>query len=309
MTTPRRTEFRGLDGLKLAADRWGSSDAPPVVLLHGGGQHRGSWNRTAEAIADRGWRAVTVDLRGHGDSDWPTSGSYGIDEFAGDVEHLLDQLPAPAVVVGASLGGIAALACQGRSDEPRFRGLVLVDIVPKMELKGVQRVVSFMRAHPDGFETLEHAAEAVAAYLPTRARPADTSGLERTMRQEDDGRWHWRWDPQFLMQRPELDGSDPAAFDAVVAQLHDVLHAAAARLTMPVLLLRGALSDVVSERSVDELLAAVPHAEVVTVAGAGHMVAGDRNDVFTDAVLRFLAAHPPREPSSATGGRTDQDPR
>jgi pimeloyl-ACP methyl ester carboxylesterase len=285
----RTTTLTGADGITLAADLWGDPDHPPVVLLHGGGQHRGAWHQTAGALADHGWFAVTVDLRGHGESDWPAASDYGIDQFAGDIDQVLTQLPQRPVVIGASLGGIAALACQGRSAQPRFRALVLVDIVPRMELGGVHRVIEFMRAHPDGFATLDDAADVIAAYLPNRARPSNTSGLARTLRQTADGRWHWRWDPQFLMQRPELDGSDPEAFARIVEQLHDVLHDAAARLTMPVLLLRGELSDVVSDRSVDQLLQAVPHAEVITVPGAGHMVAGDRNDAFTSAVVQFLA--------------------
>src|SRR3954471_8143391 len=82
-TTP--TEFAGRDGNRLAADVAGADDAPPVVLLHGGGQTRHSWGTTLGVLADRGWRAYSVDLRGHGDSAWATDGDYTLDAFADDV--------------------------------------------------------------------------------------------------------------------------------------------------------------------------------------------------------------------------------
>src|SRR5256885_5273524 len=114
-------EFKGRDGLRLAADVAGDAGAPPVVFFHGGGQTRHAWGTTLDVLAGEGWRAYSVDLRGHGDSDWAEDGDYTLDAFSADVLAVatsLDQLP---VLVGASLGGIASLAAVGGSAVPGAR--------------------------------------------------------------------------------------------------------------------------------------------------------------------------------------------
>src|SRR5271157_1334596 len=109
--------FTGRDGNALAADVLGDLDAPPVVLFHGGGQTRHSWGTTLAALAGRGWRAYSVDLRGHGDSEWAPNGDYTLDAFAGDVLAIVDALGRPPALVGASLGGVASLAAIGEHTE------------------------------------------------------------------------------------------------------------------------------------------------------------------------------------------------
>lgn len=89
-------------------------------------------------------------MRGHGDSDWPPDGSYEITDFASDVVNVVESLPTAPFVVGASLGGIAALAAQGLVDHQLYAGVVLVDVAPRLEPAGIERIVGFMTAHPDG---------------------------------------------------------------------------------------------------------------------------------------------------------------
>ena len=144
-----------------------------------------------------------------------------------------------------------------------------------------------MTARPDGFASLEEAAEVIAAYNPHRAG-GDAEGLRRVLRPDGD-RWMWRWDPSFLAGKADLMSEDEAAVASRMDQMASDLHRAAGRITVPTLLVRGGESDLVSEASVREFLAAVPHAAYVDVSGAGHMVAGDDNDAFTSAVLDFLA--------------------
>lgn len=268
-------------GLHLAATSYGDPGDPPVVLLHGGGQTRHAWGTAGQSFADDGWHALSVDLRGHGDSDWAPDGDYSMDAFAADVTALAGALQAPPLLVGASLGGLAALTAVGESGHDGLaRGLVLVDVTPKVEQEGTQRIRAFMAGGMDGFETLEDAADAISAFIPNRPRPADLSGLRKNLRQRD-GRWYWHWDPAFIHGRSGVDGQPGIVH-------HDRLAAAARNLRVPVLLVRGRMSDIVSEDGVQELRELVPHAEVVDVAGAGHMVAGDRNDAFNDAVVEFL---------------------
>ncbi len=265
-------------GLTLAADAWGDPSRPPVVLLHGGGQTRHAWAGTAAALAAAGWYAVAVDLRGHGDSDWAEDGNYDRVRYADDVIEVARALATPPVLVGASLGGIAALLATHRSPAPVARALVLVDIATRMEPTGVERILAFMGARPEGFASLEEAADAVAAYNPHRRRPRDTEGLRKNLRLGEDGRWRWHWDPRFLDIRSpaEPPRQEPS------------LDAAAEGLEVPTLLVRGRMSDILSEEGVKQFTRQVPHARVADISQAGHMVAGDRNDLFGAAVLGFL---------------------
>ena len=279
------THFLGRDGNRLAADEAGGPGDPPVVLLHGGGQTRHSWGTTLGAVADRGWHAYAVDLRGHGESDWAPDGDYTLDAFAGDVLEISDAFDTPPVLVGASLGGIASLAAIGEHTDQRVaRALVLVDVAPRMEEQGRMRIGAFMMEHMDeGFASLDEVADAIQAYNPHRPRPSDLKGLQKNLRQGDDGRWYWHWDPAFIGGRL---GSPDETRSSIVDP--ERLGDAARALTVPTLLVRGRVSDLLSEEGAQELLEMVPHARLVDVAGAGHMVAGDRNDLFNDAVVQFL---------------------
>ena len=287
-----RIELQGSGGLKLAADVAGDPAAPPAVLLHGGGQTRYAWGSTAKVLAERGWRAYRVDLRGHGESEWSPDGRYGIDRFAGDIVEVCAQVGAVAlpVLVGASLGGISSLLAIGESDTPIARGLVLVDVAPRTEPEGVQRIGDFMAANLEtGFGSLEEVADAVAAYNPHRPRPSDLSGLKKNVRLREDGRWVWHWDPAFMRGIESTD--DETRSNDVMN--HERLEAATRNLTVPTLLVRGRMSDLLSEEGAREMLALAPHAEYADVAGAGHMVAGDRNDLFNDAIVGCLDRLPP----------------
>jgi pimeloyl-ACP methyl ester carboxylesterase len=273
------------DGLTLAADAYGPPEGPPVVLFHGGGQTRHAWGGTARLLGDKGWRATTVDLRGHGESDWPGAGDgsgYTLDEFAADVRAVAAVQSRPPVLIGASLGGLSSLVAiaEAPAGATVASGLVMVDVAPRLEEKGIQRIAEFMLGNLDGFASLEEVADAVAAYNPHRPRPTDLSGLRKNVRLRDDGRWYWHWDPAFLLGGRQ---DEPRS-----VRNEDRLEDAARAITVPTLLVRGRQSDVLSEAGARETLGLIPHARYVDVGGAGHMVAGDRNDAFNDAVLEFL---------------------
>jgi non-heme chloroperoxidase len=270
--------LRSHDDLPLVADAYGDPAQPPVLLLHGGGQTRFAWGDTARDVAAGGWYAVSLDLRGHGESAWDPHKNYSVDAFVDDVRAVVEQLGAPPVLVGASLGGIASLIAEGESHPALAAALVLVDIAPRIEADGAIRIIQFMQGRPEGFASVEEAADAVAAYLPHRRRPSDLSGLARNLRRTPEGRFRWHWDPAFLEP-----GHGPRP-----GQDTDRKRAAARKLSVPTLLVRGRLSDLLSEEGAREFLALVPHARFADVSDAGHMVAGDRNDRFTAAVLGFL---------------------
>jgi len=273
----------GHDGVELVAETHGDPGDRPVVLVHGGGQTRHSWGGTAAALAARGWFAVAYDQRGHGDSARPEDADYANASFALDCVEVcagLEQRTGrPPVVVGASLGGLAGLLAEGELAPGCTSALVLVDITPRMERQGVDRIVGFMLERvEEGFGSLDEAADAIAAYQPHRARPSDLSGLAKNLRLDEDGRWRWHWDPHLFL------GPRPVGTGVRAHQYED----AARALTVPTMLVRGRRSDLVSEETARHFLELQPAAHFVDVSDAGHMVAGDRNDAFTDAVADFL---------------------
>jgi len=275
---PRALSFRGADGVTLRADVRGDAGAPPVLFLHGGGQTRHAWGGSAAALARDGRYAITLDLRGHGESGWATGEApYRLERFAADLRAVIEQLGRSPVLVGASLGGLTSLLAVGESDRPIASAAVLVDIAPRIEPEGAQRITSFMIGRPDGYGSLEEVADAIADYTRQRSRPRDLESLKKNLRLREDGRYTWHWDPRFM----GVDGPREITEQAR-------LFAAARRLTLPTLLVRGRESDILSDDGVREFMAHLPNAQYVDVGGAGHMVAGDRNDAFTEAVRGFL---------------------
>ncbi len=284
--TKSSISFRGADNNTLEGDIFEGNDPSHIALLmHGGGQTRHSWQGTAVMLADRGLTAITVDARGHGTSDWLEDKSYTFDCYARDVVEIAEQIKkiygVKPICIGASLGGISAMMAQSMAKRDLLEALVLVDITPRMDLNGVAKIQGFMSANMhDGFDSVEDAAEAIAAYLPHRKRPKSLDGLKKNLRQDAEGRWRWHWDPAFI------DGK--LSINTVPPHFQQTLLDAAADLTIPTLLVRGARSELVSEEYAQEFLKLAPHAYYTDVSDAGHMVAGDRNDVFSNAVLDFL---------------------
>lgn len=276
-----RIRFRGHDGISLAADARGPADGAPVVLLHGGGQTRGAWGATADALAARSFRVTALDLRGHGESDWSPDGHYMLDRFADDLRGVIAEVGGAPVLVGASLGGLTAMLACGEEPRAPLSALVLVDIVPRIERGGGEHVVGFMRGTRDGFDSLEQAADAIAGYLPHRPRPRSLEGLSKNLRQAEDGRYYWRWDPEFVRPR---DGWDPE-------ETNRRLSAAAQAVQAPILLVRGTKSEIVSDEALQHFRALLPQAEIAEIAEARHMVAGDDNDAFLGAITDFVARH------------------
>ena len=268
------------NGVQISGDRWpGGGPGEVVVLLHGGGQTRHSWDRTAERLAAAGSIVLTVDARGHGDSDWAPGQDYSIDDFVGDLLAFVATLDRAPVLVGASLGGITSLLAAG--EHPGLaRGLVLVDVVVSIERAGVNRIREFLTAHHDGFASLEDVAAAIEAYNPGRRRARNLDGLRKNVRQRDDGRWYWHWDPAFISNDDEPQRR---------TDRQRLRHAASA-ITIPTLIVRGLQSDVVSDAGIADMQRLIPRAQIVEVPQAGHMVAGDDNDVFATRLTEFLAS-------------------
>lgn len=281
MTTAEILKFRTSDGLTLEAEAYGSG--PVILLAHGGGQTRYSWRNVARAQAEKGWRTVAIDLRGHGASDWDPAGDYTLERYGHDIAEVAEALGGDIYHVGASLGGNSALPAVGRLAPDLFRALVLVDVVPHVDKAGVAEVLGFMGDHlDDGFADLEEASKAVSAYRKQAPRPAgQSSGLSRYLKPRPDGRLVWHWDPAFVR------GDRPGRLTPEMAQQ---LEQDLKSITCPVLLLRGLDSNLVTDEAETSFRRIAPDAQVWHVSDAGHMVVGDNNTQFAADLERFLSS-------------------
>jgi len=269
--------------LNLAIETRNPAGNPTLLFAHGFGQTRGAWNSAAATLADAGCRCVTFDTRGHGESDRLAAGAdsgagYRMDQFADDLLRLAAAQSQPPIMVGASMGGLLGIVLAGEVRPTPFRALVLVDITPRWETAGVERILAFMQAHPDGFANYAEAAEQIAASLPQRRERKSEEQLRPLLREGADGRLRWHWDPALLAGGVVQESE----------RYQPRLQAAAAKIDVPVLLLSGARSDVVSRATVAEFLQLAPHARHVELPHATHMVAGDANDAFAREVVRFV---------------------
>ncbi|MCG3187056.1 MAG: 2-succinyl-6-hydroxy-2,4-cyclohexadiene-1-carboxylate synthase [Rhodocyclaceae bacterium] len=268
--------WQGHAGVKLAGDSWGNPDGPLVLLQHGGGQTRHAWKGTGETLGAAGYHAVAFDARGHGDSDWAPDGLYGQDAMVQDLKCVVEALGnRRPVLVGASMGGGTSLVAIGE-DHVDATALVLVDIAHHIEMDGANKIMAFMNQKPEGFDSLDEVADAIGNYQPHRKRQKNLDSLGKNVRLGADGKYHWHWDPRFLAPSRDLH------------KRQDRLEACARKLSLPTLLVRGGLSDILSEEGAQSFLRLCPQSEYVNVTDAGHMVAGDRNDIFASAVIEFL---------------------
>ena len=267
-------------GITLEFDLWGKIKRDAILLLHGGGQTRHSWNATAEKITQVDGCAITMDLRGHGDSDWSHGGDYELSDFSEDVAFLIDTLEIQPSLVGASLGGLVGIYLEGRYSPGSISALVLVDIVPNINVLGAEKIKDFMLEHSKtGFTSLSEVSDILSEYNPHREKSSDLEGLKKNLRKRGE-KWFWHWDPLFISSERGKENPD--------MRNPELLNELCSNISVPMLLVRGKLSDLVTEIQVREFLERFPEASFADVSGAGHMVVGDKNDAFANEVIEFL---------------------
>lgn len=276
-----RSGYLRVGGRQIHYLEWGHAGLPAVVCLHGGGQTAYMYEELGAALAGRN-HLLAWDLPDHGDSDPAPPGAslIGRHDLAAMVPAVCAEFGiSRAVFVGASLGGVVSATVAAARPE-LVAGLVLVDVGHRLEPEGVRRITDFMTAH-ESFGSLEEAAEAIAAYLPQRA--VVTGRLTRNLRQRVDGRWVWKHGlGRRVRSEPGFDFGQGASL--LVAGLDDDLRS----LGCPVLVLRGTLSDVLSEGGADELVSLIPRGRLAVVSGAGHLTAGDNPESFVGLVSAFV---------------------
>ena len=277
-------KFKVSSGLNIEATALGNPDDPLVILLHGGGQTRHAWGGTAEKLSQAGFYAVAIDLRGHGDSDWSQEGDYAIESYKEDLVSIIHQLGKDASLIGASLGGMVSLSTAGDKEcRDICNALVMVDIGIYPNEDGSNEILNFMSSGSKGFSSLEEASDSIASYLPHREKPKDISGLKKNLRLKEDGRYYWHWDPRFLDSRPKDMSED----------YRQRQKAFALGVEAPTLLIKGAMSNILTQKEVEDFLGIIKHSEFIEIKNAAHMVAGDRNDIFAAEAIDFLENHSP----------------
>jgi pimeloyl-ACP methyl ester carboxylesterase len=261
-----------LPHLDLSVLDWGGPTERPVVFLHGGGLTARTWDVVCLGLRGR-FRCLAVDLRGHGDSAWHDGADYRLEAYADDVAEALKQLELAApVLVGMSLGGQTALLVAARP-ESTLRGLGLVDVGPEPDERGSRRIISSID-RPQEFENLEEVVRRALVMNPRREAHVLRESLKHNLRETTEGTLAWKYDWRaFVPLTPEL-----------LADRAVTLWEAVDRVACPVLIVRGAESDVFSDGQAEELRARLRDAEVVVVEGAGHTVQGD-NPAGTKAAL------------------------
>ncbi len=268
----RRVE---VGGISLRYLDWGPPDAAPLVLLHGGGQSARTWDACCLTLA-RHYRCLALDQRGHGDSGWSPQANYGFDDHAADIAGFIAALGLCApLLVGMSMGGINAIATATR-DEVRLRGLVTVDVGPDLQFDAVDRLMRGLGAYRD-FDSPAHAASRMSALGARRNPILLEATLRHNLHESDDGRWIWKYDPQTL-------------FNLTTAQILDPRQALWPRLQAircPVLVVRGADSEIFSPADAEKLTRLLPDGHCVTVPAARHSVQTDNPGGLAAVIMSF----------------------
>ena len=274
----------------LATECHGRPGDPYLLLVHGFGQTRHAWAGCATALALEGFQAISFDLRGHGDSARAPDGQYELQQFLDDVLRMARSLEQPPVLVGASMGGLLGLALAGEVAPSPFRALVLVDITPRWESAGVERMLAFMQRAPGRIRGLQ-------PKRPQPSRPICRIGARQAERELRTAVAPWRGWPAALALGPGIAGQRSRTKASAPAS---PAGGGAPRSTFPCCCCRADARDVVSRDTVDEFLRLVPHARHVQMPHATHMLAGDSNDAFIVAIVDFIRSLPERRRHEAS---------
>ncbi len=285
---PADLRVKGTSGVELHLLEW-STDGVPLLLLHGFGNEAHIWDDFAPVVAPH-YRTLALDHRGHGRSGWDPDGRYEIDTLVDDVEAVTAALGIERLVLVAhSLGGRVATLFGGRHPG-RIAGLVLVDIGPEVDLRGSLRIRQDVESNLEPvFESVEEYARALSLSYPAATPEALRRMAQHGLRRRDDRRFELTMDPAWRGLTSGR-GASPDAEERE-GELQRRMWDALAALPCPVLVVRGAASDILSpevaDRMVDDVL---QRGRLAVVPQAGHSVMTDNPEGFNEAVAGFVLA-------------------
>ena len=258
-----RDEWMSVNGVRLHWQDWGAREAPAILMLHGLTQQSHTFDHVAERLSAR-YRCIALDLRGRGESEWAAPTTYTIPHYVQDAVRLLDELTLPAVhILGTSLGGLCGLSL-GAFHPQRVLSLALNDIGPEIDPAGAKRIATYTATVPGSFPNFEAAVDwARERYLWLRMLPrAEVEmGLRWAVRERDGG-WSFKFDPAI--------GRTPPPTAEVMKSAGEIWWNTLASLRCPILLVRGADSDVLSRATADEMERRQPALVRVEVPDMGH---------------------------------------
>jgi len=253
---------------------WGGS-GHPILLLHGGGLNAHTWDVVCLMLRDR-YRCVALDQRGHGDSEWSPANDYGVETQVVDVEGFVDSLKlANPVLVGQSMGGLNSMAYAVRRSV-QMKALVVVDVGPEINPAGTQRIREF--AGTPELESPEAFLERAVKFNPLRNPAVLRRSLFYNLRQLPTGKWALKHDQRRASEE----------VGRIAAAQRERLAKEVSQISCPTLIVRGALSDVLSDEAAEKFARSLPHARWLRVENAGHNVQGDNPRGLLDAMNPFL---------------------
>lgn len=269
-----------LRGMRFHFLEWGNPANPTIILLHGGHQQAHSWDLVSLNLA-QDYHVFALDQRGHGDSEWARDVDYSGQAQAADAAAFIAalDLAGKPVVVGHSMGGRNGMLLARKAPD-LLRALVVVDIGPEISDRGRAAIAGFVMANEE-FESLDHFVENVRKYDPYRKREHIERTVKYNMLIRRDGKYISKCDG--TARRLSIRPSGPED----VLTLDD-----ATRLALPVLVVRGADSNILAPDAAERFRDALPQGALVTVPNSGHGVPSQNTPGFLAALRGFLAALP-----------------
>jgi esterase len=262
-------------GLSFHYVEWGAAPRPVVLCLHGITQTAHSWDEVAAELSNE-YRVLCLDQRGHGDSDWAPDGDYTRQTQAADIDAITDALGLSRfLLAGMSMGGINSITFTARHPD-KVRALIIVDVSPEVQARGVQNIRSFIQAS-DELDSFEEFVERAHQFNPRRSLDNLRSRLSHNLKQLPNGKWTWKYDKALRSPGRGFQAS------ALLNLWEDVR-----AIRCPTLIIKGGESDILSGESAEKLQVAIPNSRLVVVPGAGHSVMGDNPSGFVAAVREFL---------------------
>jgi len=268
--------FVSVGPLRLHYLDWGTEGKPFMLLLHSNFQTCHTWDFFALTMCQE-YHVLSLDLRGHGDSDWSPKSEYNHAAYLSDLEGLADTLKLPRfLLIGNAMGGMIFMAYAANHPE-KARGLVMVDSAIEGQSEGGQEIRRFVTA-PDELDSFEDFVERTYTFNPRRSKEQFRGSLRHSLKQLPNGKWTWKYDKIFR---------DPT-IRRTPSHTSQQLWEFAARVQCPTLVFRGALSRVMSQETAAKLRDTLPHSRLIVQEGAGHMVMGDKPVEFERAVRAFI---------------------